>query len=79
MPMKGDAATVANYIAKAPAWARGTLRELRRAIRTVAPEARRLIISARTHVSYEQHVGPQHAFASGLRARMNALATLPST
>ena len=28
---------------------------------------------------YEQQVGPQHALASGLRARTNALATLPST
>src|SRR5690606_20549688 len=41
--MKGDVATVADYIAKAPKWARGTLRELRRVIRKAAPEARESI------------------------------------
>jgi hypothetical protein len=29
--------------------------------------------------AYEQQVGPQHVLGSGFRARMNALATLPST
>lgn len=41
--MKRDTPTVADYIAKAPKWARGTLRELRRAIRKAAPEARESI------------------------------------
>ncbi|HEX7085299.1 MAG TPA: DUF1801 domain-containing protein [Vicinamibacterales bacterium] len=41
--MKGDVATVADYIARAPKWAQGTLRELRRVIRKAAPEARESI------------------------------------
>jgi hypothetical protein len=36
------------------------------------------VISGCEYVPYEQHVGPQHPFASGFRARMNALATRPS-
>ena len=41
--MKRNTQTVADYIAKAPKWARGTLRELRRAIRKAAPDARESI------------------------------------
>jgi uncharacterized protein YdhG (YjbR/CyaY superfamily) len=37
--MKAGTPTVVDYIAKAPKWARGTLRELRRVIRNAAPDA----------------------------------------
>ena len=38
-----------------------------------------LYLPAFASPAYEQQVGPQHALVSGFRARMNALATLPST
>lgn len=58
--MKGDAETVADYIARAPRWAQGTLRELRRVIRKAAPEARE---SISYHMPYYSQNGRLAYFA----------------
>ncbi len=58
--MKRDTSTVADYIAKAPKWARGTLRELRRAIRKAAPGARE---SISYHMPYYSQNGRLAYFA----------------
>lgn len=59
--MKGDASTVADYIARAPKWAQGTLRELRRVIRKAAPDARE---SISYHMPYYSQNGRLAYFAA---------------
>jgi uncharacterized protein YdhG (YjbR/CyaY superfamily) len=58
--VKKHTATVAAYIAKAPAWARGTLREIRRTIRKAAPGARE---SISYHMPYYSQNGRLAYFA----------------
>lgn len=62
--MEKKALTVADYIANAPKWAQGTLREIRRAIRKAAPKANE---SISYHMPYYSQNGRLAYFAAHAR------------
>jgi uncharacterized protein YdhG (YjbR/CyaY superfamily) len=62
--MKKDIKTVGEYIKAAPVWAQGTLREIRKAIKAAAPQAKE---SISYHVPYYAQNGRLGYFAAYTR------------
>lgn len=62
--MKKTADNVAGYIASAPAWARGTLRQIRRVIRSAAPKAKESIGYRMPYYSQDGRLGYFAAYAN---------------